>query len=193
MPRRGRGKRREGMYDAAIIGGGLAGTATAVRLQASGLSTIVLEAHGQPGGCAGFFRRGFSLRRGSDHARRLRPGGVGGELLESVGMMPIEGETLPGYVAWLPDRTVTLLREPAAWSRERLEPLGDTPGHRAFWRLLDRLAESSGGPAGAGSSCRSGRGRCDPRGAGGRPGGVAPHPLPALDGGRRLRAYGLCG
>jgi C-3',4' desaturase CrtD len=130
------------MYDVAIIGGGLAGTATALRLQARGLATIVFEAHGQPGGCAGFFRRkGFSFDVGATTLVDFGPGGVGDELLESVGMMPIEGETLPGYVAWLPDRTVTLFRDPAAWSRERLDGLGDTPAHRAFWRLLDRLAE----------------------------------------------------
>ena len=36
------------MYDVAIIGAGMAGMATAARLQARELSTIVLEAHGQP-------------------------------------------------------------------------------------------------------------------------------------------------
>ena len=56
-------------------------------------------------------------------------------------MMPIEGEALPGYVAWLPDRQVTLYRDPACWSRERLKALGDTPAHRSLWRLLDRLAD----------------------------------------------------
>lgn len=130
------------MYDAAIIGGGLAGVATALRLQARGLATIVLEAHGQPGGCAGFFRRkGFSFDVGATTLVDFGPDGVGGELLESVGILPIEGQALPGYVAWLPDRTVRLFRDPAAWSRERLDALGDTPGHRALWRLLDRLAE----------------------------------------------------
>ena len=130
------------MYDAAIIGGGLAGVATALRLQACGLATIVLEAHGQPGGCAGLFRRkGFSFDVGATTLVDFGPGGVGGELLESVGITPIEGEALPGYVAWLPDRTVTLFRDPAAWSRERLNALRDTPGHCSFWRLLDQLAE----------------------------------------------------
>ena len=129
------------MYDAAIIGGGLAGVATAARLQAHGLATVVLEAHGQPGGCAGFFRRkGFSFDVGATTLVDFGPGGVGGELLESVGMAPIEGEALPGYVAWLPDRTVSLYRDQAAWSRERLNTLGDTPSHRALWLLLDRLA-----------------------------------------------------
>jgi C-3',4' desaturase CrtD len=132
----------EGMCDVAIIGGGLAGVATALRLQARGLATIVFEAHGQPGGCAGFFRRkGFSFDVGATTLVDFGPGGVGGELLDSAGVAPFESEALPGYVAWLPDRTVTLFRDQAAWSRERLGALGDTPGHRGFWSLLDRLAE----------------------------------------------------
>ncbi|SIO62418.1 C-3',4' desaturase CrtD [Singulisphaera sp. GP187] len=129
------------MYDVAIIGGGIAGMGTAARLQARGLSTIVLEAHGQPGGCAGYFRRnGFSFDVGATTLVDFGPGGVGGELLESIGMLPIEGDALPGYVAWLPDRTVTLHRDPALWSRERLKALGDTQAHRSLWLLLDRLA-----------------------------------------------------
>jgi C-3',4' desaturase CrtD len=129
------------MYDAAIIGGGLAGVATAMRLQALGLATVVFEAHGQPGGCAGFFRRGgFSFDVGATTLVDFGVGGVGGELLESMGMTAIEGEALPGFVAWLPDRTVTLHRDPTSWSRERLRAFGNTPGHRFFWRLLDQLA-----------------------------------------------------
>ncbi len=116
--------------------------ATALRLQARGLATVVLEAHGQPGGCAGFFRRkGFAFDVGATTLVDFGLDGVGGEFLESVGMSTIMGEELPGYVAWLPDRTVTLFRDPVAWSRERLKALGDTPGHRSFWRLLDRLAD----------------------------------------------------
>src|SRR5712664_70639 len=113
------------MKDVAIIGAGMAGLATAARLQAHGLSTIVFEAHGQPGGCAGFYRRrGFSFDVGATTLVDFEPGGVGGELLDSVGMMPLEGEALPGYVAWLPDRVVTLYRDHAAWAGERLKVLG---------------------------------------------------------------------
>jgi phytoene dehydrogenase-like protein len=55
-------KRERLMYDVAIIGAGIAGMATAARLQARGLSTVVFEAHGQVGRCAGFFRRnGFAF------------------------------------------------------------------------------------------------------------------------------------
>ncbi len=129
------------MKDVAIIGAGIAGMATAARLQARGLSTIVLEAHGQPGGCAGFFRRrGFSFDVGATTLVDFEPGGVGGELIESIGMTPPEGEALPGYVAWLPDRAVILHRDPVAWAVERLRAFGDTPAHRALWQLLDRLA-----------------------------------------------------
>jgi len=130
------------MYDVAVVGGGFAGMATAARLQARGLSTVVLEAHGQPGGCAGYYRRGgFSFDVGATTLVDFEPGGVGGGLLDAVGIPPIEGEALPGYVAWLPDRIVTLRRDPSAWAVERLRTLGDTPSHRAFWTLIDRLAE----------------------------------------------------
>ncbi|MDX2160894.1 MAG: NAD(P)/FAD-dependent oxidoreductase [bacterium] len=130
-------------YDAAIIGGGMAGMATAARLQAQGLRTIVLEAHSKIGGCAGYFRRrGFSFDVGATTLVDFEPGGVGGELMDSIGMPPLDGEALPGYVAWLPDRTVTLHRDPAAWARERLTALGDTPAHRRFWALADRLADA---------------------------------------------------
>jgi C-3',4' desaturase CrtD len=127
----------------AVLGGGMAGMATGLRLQASQLSTVVLEAHGHIGGCAGYFRRqGFSFDAGATTLVDFEPGGVGAELLDSVGLPPVDGEALPGYLAWLPDRVVTLHRDQAAWHRERLRVLGDTPAHRAYWALLDRLAEA---------------------------------------------------
>ncbi len=129
------------MYDVAIIGGGIAGMTTAARLQARGLATIVVEAHGQAGGCAGFFhRRGFAFDVGATTLVDFGPSGVGGELLAAIGMSPPPAETLPGYVAWLPDRVVTLHRDRTAWANERLRTLGDTPAHRHFWQRLDHLA-----------------------------------------------------
>ncbi len=130
------------MYDVAVIGGGMAGMATAARLQAQGLTTVVLEAHGLPGGCAGYFkRRGFSFDVGATTLVDFEPGGVGGELLDAIGMPEVPAERLPGYVAWLPDRVVTLHRDPAAWQGERLRGLGATAAHRRLWRLFDELAE----------------------------------------------------
>lgn len=127
--------------DVAVIGGGLAGMATALRLQATGLSTVVFEAHGHVGGCAGYWRhKGFSFDVGATTLVDFEPGGVGAELLDTVGAPPISGEALPGYVAWLPDRTVTLHRDPVAWHAERLRAFGDSAAHRAFWAELDRIA-----------------------------------------------------
>ena len=133
-----------------MLGGGLAGMATALRLQARGLSTVVLEAHGHVGGCAGYFRkRGFSFDVGATTLVDFEPGppgggpdGVGAELLDAAGITTWDAQALPGYVAWLPDRTVTLHRDQDAWRVERLRAFGDTPAHRAFWALLDRLAEA---------------------------------------------------
>jgi C-3',4' desaturase CrtD len=130
------------MFDVAVIGAGVAGMATAARLRARGLSVIAFEVHGQAGGCAGFFRRrGFAFDVGATTLVDFEPGGGGGQLLESIGMAPVEGEHLPGYRAWLPDRVITLHRDPAVWAAERLRALGDSPAHRRFWRWLDRLAE----------------------------------------------------
>jgi C-3',4' desaturase CrtD len=129
------------MYDVIVIGAGIAGMATACRLQAQGLSTLIVEAHGQPGGCAGFFRqRGFAFDVGATTLVDFETSGVGGEFLNSIGMSPLDGEVLPGYVAWLPDRNVTLHRDHTLWAAERLTQLGDTPQHRSFWKFLDQIA-----------------------------------------------------
>ncbi|WP_246157715.1 phytoene desaturase family protein [Catellatospora sichuanensis] len=131
-----------GRCDVVVLGGGLAGLATALRLQAAGLSTIVFEAHGHAGGCAGYFRhRGFSFDVGATTLVDFAPGGVGDELLATTGAPALDAEQLPGYVAWLPDRVVTLHREQSRWHAERLRTLGDTRAHRRFWAELDRLAE----------------------------------------------------
>ena len=129
-------------YDVAIIGAGIAGLSTAARLQSAGLSTVVFESHGQPGGCAGFFRRrGFSFDVGATTLVDFEPGGVGGQMLDEIGMDPVRGEALPGYVAWLPDRRVTLHRDRRLWEIERLRAFGATAGHHRFWRLLDELSK----------------------------------------------------
>ncbi|KAB1145056.1 FAD-dependent oxidoreductase [Streptomyces luteolifulvus] len=129
--------------DVAVIGGGMAGMATALRLQTAGLSTVVLEAHGHAGGCAGYYRkRGFSFDVGATTLVDFGPGGVGGELLDSVGLGPLEAQELTGYTAFLPDRQVVLYRDRAAWQAERLRTLGDSENHRRFWAQLDRLAHT---------------------------------------------------
>ncbi|WP_084714376.1 phytoene desaturase family protein [Streptacidiphilus rugosus] len=130
-------------FDVAVVGAGMAGMATALRLQAAGLSTVVLEAHGHAGGCAGYYRRrGFSFDVGATTLVDFEAGGVGAELLDSVGLGPLDAEPLPGYRAFLPDRELVLHRDPGLWHAERLRALGDSEPHRRFWALLDRLAET---------------------------------------------------
>lgn len=117
--------------------------ATAARLQARGLRTINLEAHGVPGGCAGYYRRsGFSFDVGATTLVDFEPGGVGGQLLEEIGMAPLEGDALPGYIAWLPDRRATLYRAPHAWQEERLRVFGSSEAHRGLRRLDPFLKEA---------------------------------------------------
>ena len=128
--------------EVAIIGAGMSGLATACRLQARGISTLVLEAHGQVGGCAGFFRQqGFSFDVGATTFVDFEPSGVGGQFITQIGLPPLAGERLPGYQAWLPDRQVTLYRNPILWQGERLAAFGHTPNHQRFWSLIDQLAE----------------------------------------------------
>lgn len=130
-------------YEVAIVGAGIAGMATALRLQMAGLRTVVLEAHSKIGGCAGYFRRrGFSFDVGATTLVDFSPDGVSHDILEAIGIENFcaQSEVLPGYVAWLPDRKVTLHREIELWSKERLKQLGASPAHQQFWSLIDHLA-----------------------------------------------------
>lgn len=129
------------MYDIAIIGGGISGFSVAHRLQAKGNQTIILEKHGQPGGCAGFFsRRGFNFDVGATTLVDFVPEGVGGKYFEEVGMPLPEGEYLD-YECWLPDRKVTLSHDQKSWKAEREVKFSDSPAHRRFWRLMDRTTQ----------------------------------------------------
>lgn len=128
------------VYDVAVIGGGMAGMATALRLQAKGFSTVVLEAHGQPGGCAGFFKRkGFAFDVGATTLVDFGTTGVGGELFNSTSI-PLPEADLLDYKLWLPDKEVTMYHKKILWEAERLEKFGNTPNHVAFWEFLDRIA-----------------------------------------------------
>ncbi len=49
--------------DVVVIGAGNAGLTAAVRLAQSGATTVLLEQHNIPGGCATSFRRGGSSSR----------------------------------------------------------------------------------------------------------------------------------
>ena len=126
-------------YDIAIFGGGISGFSTALRLQKKGFKTIVFEAHGQLGGCAGFFtKKGFSFDVGATTLVDFAEGGVGGNFFRDIDLEIPKGEYLD-YIAWLPDRKVTLFRDYDKWKKERLEKLGATENHIKFWKLMDKI------------------------------------------------------
>lgn len=128
------------MYDVAIIGGGISGMSCALRLQAKGLSTIVLEAHGQLGGCAGFFtKQQFSFDVGATTLVDFQANGIGGLFCNEVGIDLPQGEYID-YVAWLPDRKVILYHDQQKWMKERAEKFGNDSNYQAFWKLLDKVS-----------------------------------------------------
>lgn len=128
-------------FDVVVLGAGLAGMAAACRLQANGFSTLVVEIHDKPGGCAGYYERdGFAFDIGATTLVDFDEGGVGDEFLKHIGLTDLALEHLPGYQAWLPDQTITLHRCPEQWRAERLRAFGDTPATQRFWREIDDLA-----------------------------------------------------
>lgn len=127
----------------AIVGGGLSGMATALLLQSNGFSTILIEAHTQLGGCAGFYvRNGFSFDVGATTLVDFHEDGLGGQFLSKVGIQPLSGEFLPGYMAWLPDREIEVARNQDVWSRERVAHASESSSHKQFWALFDDLANT---------------------------------------------------
>lgn len=128
-------------YDIAIFGGGISGFSAALRLQSRGFKTVVLETHGQLGGCAGFFtRKNFSFDVGATTLVDFVKGGVGGNFFRDIGLDIPEGSYLD-YIAWLPDRQVTLYRDSEKWQKERLEKLGSSRNHIKFWKLMDKVTK----------------------------------------------------
>lgn len=80
---------------AAIIGSGFGGIAAAIRLQAAGVSTVLLEAHDQPGGRARVFRdKGFVFDAGptvvtAPECLEELFALVGRQLAEEVELLPV--------------------------------------------------------------------------------------------------------
>lgn len=129
------------IYDVAVIGGGIAGMATAMRLQAKGLGTVIFEAHGQPGGCAGYYKKkGFSFDVGATTLVDFDDHGVGGEFFRSIGLSMPESDLLD-YKLWLPDREVTMYHDKDKWHKERLQKFGGNSKYQAFWQHIDRIAD----------------------------------------------------
>ena len=132
-----------------VIGGGIAGLTAAALLAKQGLPVTLLEAHHQPGGCAGTFRRGpWTFDVGATQVAGLEPGGSHARLLLHLGLPLPEAEVLdPGCVVDLGDGSepIPLWHDPERWNEERRRQF---PGSDAFWRLCELIHRSNWGFAG---------------------------------------------
>ena len=127
-----------------VIGAGIAGLTTAALLSKEGLTVTLLEAHHQPGGCAGTFRRGpWTFDVGATQVAGLEPGGSHERLLRHLGLPLPEADILdPGCVVDLGDGTdpITLWHDPERWAAERQRQF---PGSDRFWRLCEAIHSSN--------------------------------------------------
>ena len=127
-----------------VIGGGIAGLTAAALLSKEGLAVTLLEAHHQPGGCAGTFRRGpWTFDVGATQVAGLEPGGSHERLLHHLGL-PLPAATVldPGCVVDLGDgsRPIPLWHDPERWAQERRQQF---PGSDRFWQLCQAIHSSN--------------------------------------------------
>ncbi|MFL0773449.1 MAG: C-3',4' desaturase CrtD [Prochlorococcus sp.] len=127
-----------------VIGAGIAGLTAAALLAREGIPVTLLEAHHQPGGCAGTFRRGsYVFDVGATQVAGLQPGGSHERLFRHLQLPPPAAELLnPGCVVDLADgsQPIHLWHDPIHWREERQRQF---PGSESFWELCGALHRSN--------------------------------------------------
>ena len=130
-------------FDLIVIGGGFGGLATAGSAQRAGFKTALLEAHTKLGGCAGYFERGpYTFDAGATALMGLGHGEPIGDLLDSLGL-DFQGVPTPSYRVHLPDRTLDVVSDPAAFeaASARAFPSIGRAGS-LFWKLQAAVGET---------------------------------------------------
>lgn len=103
-------------YDVAIIGAGMSGMTAGLLLAKAGLKVILLEAHLEPGGCAGYFnRKDFSFDVGATTFVSFQEKGIGHNLLSKLGLTAPPLKRIEKYTLCLPDRKVIIPFQTTDW------------------------------------------------------------------------------
>lgn len=103
-------------YDVAIIGAGMSGMTAGLLLAKAGLKVVLLEAHLEPGGCAGFFnRKDFSFDVGATTFVSFQEKGIGHNLLSKLELTDAPLKRIEKYTLCLPDRKLVIPFQKDDW------------------------------------------------------------------------------
>lgn len=130
-------------YDAAVVGAGIGGLATAALLARAGRSVILLDRAPVAGGvCQPLVYEAYRFDLGATLLTGFGPGGPLQLLCQRLGISLSVRACDPAMQVALPQHRVSLWAEPEAWWREiRREFPGDQAGWRALWADLTVLAQ----------------------------------------------------
>ena len=129
-----------------VIGGGIAGLTATALLAKQGLPVTLVEAHHQPGGCAGTFRRGpYIFDVGATQVAGLEPSGSHERIYRHLNLPMPQAELLnPACAVDLADgsQPIQLWHDPKRWEQEWRYHF---PGSDSFWALTAKLHQSNWG------------------------------------------------
>jgi len=115
-----KGSSRPNNFDVAVIGSGIAGLTSAAYLSKAGLKVIVLERDVHPGGCAASFKHNdYQFAVGATVAMGFEPQGLHRNIYKDLGITPEFVNVNPAIRVHLPDRSLRLFTQRAAWHNYR--------------------------------------------------------------------------
>ena len=127
-----------------IIGGGIAGLTAASILAYENIPIILLEAHSQPGGCAGTFKRGkYIFDVGATQVAGLEPGGIHDRIFKHLRIsLPNASILDPSCVVDLGDNSepIVIWNDPDKWRKERKKQF---PKSNLFWDICNIIHGSN--------------------------------------------------